>query len=505
MQAHAHSRFVFEEKTLRIPGVHSLGKYNYTAAASNLPLHRHPNCIEIGLLVKGQQFYQIGGRVYCVKGGEQFVSFHDEIHGTGYEPQEKGILYWLILDVSELPKKFLFLDPHTAEQLIKTLQDLPSHHFASNPESRSTLDKAFRALLQVRTPDECTGVFEHERPTHACLENGQGLTEKQSEFSSHLLEAVSHITSFILQTIHASHANVSRISPPIQRSVNFIDKNKGRDFDVRDIADAAHLPTLYFKARFRKEVGLPLAQYILRQKIEIAKERLAKSDATIGDVAKDLGFLTSQYFATVFKRFTNRTPSEFLKVQNGPYDLIFDGDSTTSDWLESGRRIWQQHYGMLRALNLGVGGDQVQHLIWRVQNGSLEGQNPKLIVVQIGADNMGQEPKEVAVSMKILLEEYKNHCPQAHILLLGIFPSDSSPTSESRQWVAKVNEVISTYGDDRVTYMDIGPEFLRPDGTISSDVLDEKKFFHPTATGYGIWANAIQPIVDKYVGMPMLK
>ncbi|MCE0521590.1 MAG: GDSL-type esterase/lipase family protein [Methylacidiphilales bacterium] len=191
------------------------------------------------------------------------------------------------------------------------------------------------------------------------------------------------------------------------------------------------------------------------------------------------------------------------KLKNGPYDLVFDGDSITDNWQGPGRDVWRQRYGALKAVDLGIGGDQVQHVTWRLQNGSLEGQNPKLIVVMIGTNNAGQDPKDVAAGIKMLLDEYKKRCPHAHILLLAVFPRDPSPTSVPRMWVGKVNEIISTYGDDRITYMDIGAKFLQPDGTLTSDMMPD--FLHPTAKGYAIWADAIQPVVDKYVGGPAAK
>ena len=64
-------------------------------------------------------------------------------------------------------------------------------------------------------------------------------------------------------------------------------------------------------------------------------------------------------------------------------------------------------------------------------------------------------------------------------------------------WVAQVNQIISTYGSDpRVTYLDIGDKFLQPDGTLTADIMPD--FLHPSAKGYEIWADAIQPVIDKY-------
>lgn len=186
------------------------------------------------------------------------------------------------------------------------------------------------------------------------------------------------------------------------------------------------------------------------------------------------------------------------KLKQGPFDLVFDGDSITDNWQGPGQEVWKQRYSGLKAVDLGIGGDQVQHVTWRLQNGSLEGQDPKLIVVMIGTNNIGQDPKDVAAGIKMLLGEYEKRCPHAHILLLAVFPRDPSPTSQARNWVNQLNQIISTYGSDRVTYLDFGAKFLQPDGTLTADMMPD--FLHPTAKGYTIWADAIQPFVDQYIG-----
>jgi lysophospholipase L1-like esterase len=191
------------------------------------------------------------------------------------------------------------------------------------------------------------------------------------------------------------------------------------------------------------------------------------------------------------------------KLKDGPYDLIFDGDSITDNWQsqDGSSDVWKKHYGAIKAVDLGIGGDQVQHITWRAQNGSLAGQDPKLIVVMAGTNNIGQKEEDVAAGIKMLLGEYETRCPHAHILLLGIFPRDPKPDTDPRKWVANVNKIISTYDSDkRITYMDIGPKFLQPDGTIPYETMRDG--LHPSPAGYVIWADAIQPVIDQYFPKP---
>ena len=60
-----------------------------------------------------------------------------------------------------------------------------------------------------------------------------------------------------------------------------------------------------------------------------------------------------------------------------------------------------------------------------------------------------------------------------------------------------VNRILATYDDGKkVTFMDIGPKFLQPDGTISAEIMPD--FLHPNARGYQIWADAIQPVISRF-------
>jgi lysophospholipase L1-like esterase len=185
------------------------------------------------------------------------------------------------------------------------------------------------------------------------------------------------------------------------------------------------------------------------------------------------------------------------KLKNGPYDFIMDGDSITDNWQNPGRDVLKARYGGIKTADFGISGDQVEHVLWRLQHGELEGQDPKLIMLMIGTNNFGWNQQDVADCIKLILKEYETRCPDAHILLLGVFPRGPQPNSDMRTWVAGLNKIIATYDDGkRVTYLDIGAKFLQPDGTLTADIMPD--FLHPSAKGYQIWADAIQPVIDKY-------
>ena len=190
------------------------------------------------------------------------------------------------------------------------------------------------------------------------------------------------------------------------------------------------------------------------------------------------------------------------RTRGQQYDLLFDGDSITDFWQTRGKEVWAQHYGDRKAIDFGISGDRTENLLWRLQQGQVDGLDPKLVVLMIGTNNIGRESNkqsidQIAEGVKAVVAQYEERCPHAHILLLGVFPRSANAKDDLRTKVAALNGKISSPNDGaRVTYLDIGQKFLQPDGTLTTDIMVD--LLHPSPKGYAIWADAIQPVIDKY-------
>jgi lysophospholipase L1-like esterase len=180
------------------------------------------------------------------------------------------------------------------------------------------------------------------------------------------------------------------------------------------------------------------------------------------------------------------------------FDIVFEGDSIMNRWETTGKEIWKQRYAGIAA-DFGIEGDHVENVLWRLGKGQVDGIDPKVIVLMIGTNNSGHNSaNQIAEGIKKLVAEYEERCPHAHIILMGIFPRGEKPTDGGRRKVAAVNSQIKALDDgQRVTFVDISAQMIEPDGTISRDMMPD--FVHPTARGYQIWSDAIQPIINKYV------
>lgn len=184
-------------------------------------------------------------------------------------------------------------------------------------------------------------------------------------------------------------------------------------------------------------------------------------------------------------------------------DLVFLGDSIThafggqpSDWAARGGDTWQKFYAKRNAVNLGCGWERTENVLWRLDHGILDGASPKVVVLMIGTNNTGvNTPEEIAAGVQAIIARLNARLPQTKILLLAIFPRSQKPDAH-RAPLAAVNALLAKLdGRNNVTWLDIGAKFLQPDGTISADVMND--FLHPTAKGYAIWAEAMEPTLAR--------
>ncbi|MCX6960460.1 MAG: GDSL-type esterase/lipase family protein [Verrucomicrobia bacterium] len=177
--------------------------------------------------------------------------------------------------------------------------------------------------------------------------------------------------------------------------------------------------------------------------------------------------------------------------------LVFDGDSITDNWHKAGKQIWLEHYAKLGAFDFGISGDRTENLLWRLSQGQLNKIHPKLVLLMIGTNNLiSNTNEEIAQGIKAIIDQYRKLCPDSVILLQGIFPCGNEATDPSRTRIKEINKIIATYADgNNVRFLDFGDKFLEADGTMSPEVMPD--FLHPSAKGYQIWADAIQPVIDQ--------
>lgn len=197
------------------------------------------------------------------------------------------------------------------------------------------------------------------------------------------------------------------------------------------------------------------------------------------------------------KKWQQRDMELTANAKKGDFDLAFIGDSITQGWEGNGKDVWQKYYGGRKAMNLGIGGDRTEHVIWRLTHGNLTNVKPKVAVLMIGTNNTGhldQKPDQVAAGIERILAILKEQTPETKVLLLGIFPRGGSTLDPKRLNNVAINQILQKKSDgDRVRYADIGHIFTDDEGKLPKSIMPDS--LHLSEEGYKLWAEAIEPML----------
>jgi len=178
---------------------------------------------------------------------------------------------------------------------------------------------------------------------------------------------------------------------------------------------------------------------------------------------------------------TNRQNVVLARAKDAPgdYDLEFIGDSITQGW---------------EIINFGVGGDRTQHVLWRFENGQLDGIKARAAIVMIGTNNSNNRDNtdaEILEGVTAIVNQIRTRQPDTKIILMGIFPRGKA-FNPQRGRLLEINQALAKLDDGKnIFYLDIGSQLIEADGSISTAMM--KDALHPGEAGYKIWDAAIEP------------
>jgi lysophospholipase L1-like esterase len=181
--------------------------------------------------------------------------------------------------------------------------------------------------------------------------------------------------------------------------------------------------------------------------------------------------------------------------------VVFIGDSITQGWEGEGKEVWEKNYSKLNAVNLGIGGDRTQHVLWRLDHGNIDGLRPKAAVVMIGTNNSNGEDntvEQIAEGVQAIVKKLREKLPATKILLCSIFPRGENPNPQ-RGKILEVNQILQRLADgSNVIWIDFGYKYISDEGRISREIMPD--YLHLTKAGYEIWADAIREPLAKIAG-----
>ena len=163
--------------------------------------------------------------------------------------------------------------------------------------------------------------------------------------------------------------------------------------------------------------------------------------------------------------------------------------------------LLREKLGKYRPVNLGIGGDWIQNVRWRIRNGVLDQVHPKVIVVMIGTNNIsgGFTPDEIVEGIGLLIKDLYEKAPGSKILLYGIFPRGAGLKDQKHEMIRQINAKLALMADNKkIFYMDIGDKLVESDGSISTEMMKDR--LHIGLKGYKIWEASLTPVIDKMMG-----
>lgn len=186
-----------------------------------------------------------------------------------------------------------------------------------------------------------------------------------------------------------------------------------------------------------------------------------------------------------------------LQMKKEQPDLVLLGDSIFEGWAPD--PAWAAVSQNRKIVDLGIGYDRTQNILWRLQNGQISHTQLKAVALLIGTNNIanGDTPEQTAWGIGQVIAEIRRLQPQARILLVGLLPRGEKPDDPLRAKVAEVNRLIAACHDEKanILYRDIGAAFLEKNGTISTAVMHD--FLHPKGKGYEIMAQQLEPLFKR--------
>ena len=199
------------------------------------------------------------------------------------------------------------------------------------------------------------------------------------------------------------------------------------------------------------------------------------------------------------------------KRTRGRIDVYFEGDSIVRRWGATDYpdllANWNENFHGWNAADFGWGADRTENILWRLENGELDGVNPKVIVLLAGTNNVGKEAvdepaaAEIVRGVKAIIAACRTKAPDATIVLTAIFPRNDNMAVVPA--IQRINRELATLADGHhLRFLDVNDRLADKDGRLVDGVMNERDKLHPTLKGYQIWADALKPILRELLGAP---
>ena len=271
----------------KIPGLNNLSHFTPMAPGIPVPLHYHSDIIEIHFMVKGQRdTYTMKGDVltcYRATGNELFITRPYELHTTGKIAQNRCEFFAVQLNLTA-HDNFLGLNQQYSNALCRSLLSMDKHLYHMGDSQISMLRTAFNLISYGREADSLTGV----------------------QYLTCVLAGLPYLSPV------PEHTN-ERVNTTIGLALKYIEQHIEHPITLQELANETNYSLSRFKSKFKEELGITPVEYITLQKMDRAQMLLKTTNSSITDIAYQLGFSSSNYFCSVFKKTLSYSPAAYRK------------------------------------------------------------------------------------------------------------------------------------------------------------------------------------------------
>lgn len=203
--------------------------------------------------------------------------------------------------------------------------------------------------------------------------------------------------------------------------------------------------------------------------------------------------------------FTSRHEAYKARGEQGPIGVLFMGDSITEYW-KGQDELWTKFWGDYQPANFAISGDLTQHVIWRIEDGELEGISPKVAVLMIGTNNTAANPPvEIVGAVDKIVTMTRERLPNTKLILLAIIPR--GPWSPREGWVDNWEDRMKVIGevnpglkaiaeaDPMITWLDMTAAFSDGKGMAREELFVD--WLHPSAAGFQVWGEQMAPVLAE--------
>lgn len=263
----------------------TLGRFRYVRAAPPLDEQRHDRWLILQFVLSGQQLIVVDGKETLVRGGEMMRLLPGQRYGTGVWHEQRGEMAWLILQYKPTPRgPALGMSTEGVRAVYSMLAD-PT------------------APMVGAMPPDATGLLESAFEWWARRDEEIGREMIRNRISALVLGAAAVLAGSHVKS--SDRANELRI----RKVLRWMDEHPYFDASSDELAKVAGLSQARFHVHFKRVTGSSPKDYWLRLRVERAAKRLREAhDLSITEIAHEFGFSSSQYFATVFRRYLGVSP-----------------------------------------------------------------------------------------------------------------------------------------------------------------------------------------------------